>query len=283
MSQASSSKVYSDEEEEFQDGSCQEPYTTSDQDNDMPRSIPIAPTIPSKIPKPTQKMKPGIVPNPKIAKKTPVKKVKAKCDKALETANGHISSLEDLLDEYYMKCERLHKAASSGIDYMTSRAVSLYKELEKINKDLATTRQQSRDFRTERDNKSKLLTAANNNGKSLKSKYDAKRDKVIELTQQLYGANEEISRLKKELSKKSTAPAVGSSIQNDAAKAHIRLLESQAKMSYKHQLDQDKAQQAKASKDQRFASVTGALGAAGSGLLGIGANGAFQLQSVSFG
>jgi hypothetical protein len=66
-------------------------------------------------------MKPGIVPNPKIAKKTPVKEVKAKCDQALETANGRISSLEDLLDEYYMKCEHLHKFASSGIDYMTSQ------------------------------------------------------------------------------------------------------------------------------------------------------------------
>jgi hypothetical protein len=54
-------------------------------------------------------MKPGVVLNPKIAKKTPVKEVKGKCEKALETANGRVSSLEDLLDEYSMKCERLHK------------------------------------------------------------------------------------------------------------------------------------------------------------------------------
>jgi hypothetical protein len=136
------------------------------------------------------------------------------------------------------------KAASSGINHMTGRAITLYKELEKIKKE---TRQQNQDFRTDRDNKSKLLTAANNNGKALENKYDTKRDRVIELAQYLNEVNEQISRLKKELSKKTAAPAVGSSIQDDVAKVKIRILESHANMSYKHQLDQDKAKQPKAS------------------------------------
>jgi hypothetical protein len=59
------------------------------------------------------------------------------------------------------------------------------------------------------------------------------------------------------------------------------VLESQAKMDHRHQLDVDKANQAKANNDTHFASVTGALGPVGSGLLSVGTNGGFQSQPVS--
>jgi hypothetical protein len=49
----------------------------------------------------------------------------------------------------------------------------------------------------------------------------------------------------------------------------------------RHQLDVDKANQAKSNKDKRFASVTGGLGPVRSGLLLVDKNGGFQLQSVS--
>jgi flagellar motility protein MotE (MotC chaperone) len=145
-------------------------------------TMPLAPTLPPKISKPTQKTKPGIVTKPKLAKKAGAKEVRSKYETSLETAHERIASLESHLDDYYQKCERLHKAANDALNYMTGQAGSLHKELAKAKKDLADTQQQLRNARVEKDSKSKALTKANNDYRTTTSKLNTKRDKVYDLS-----------------------------------------------------------------------------------------------------
>jgi hypothetical protein len=76
------------------------------------------------------------------------------------------------------------------------------------------------------------------------------------MSQQLKVANDEIARLKREpVASRAPAP---DSIEHDVARANLRVLKSQAKMNHRHQLDVDKANQAKSNKDKDkgFASVS---------------------------